>query len=241
MEKKMFKQAKLEFKNLDDQGKFEAYVSVFENVDFGGDIVDQKAFNETLESGQIFPLLAQHDTEEPIGGFKAVPDGYGLKMTEAFFDLELDEAGNQRNPTAHKYYSLAKKGIITGFSIGFINKKSIREQIGDQTARRITKAQLMEGSIVTFPMNDKARLTTIKSQEDVEIDEFKSIRDVESYLKDCGLSAKTAKTLISKIKEFSPRDEDETEQKRDADACPDLKSVLDEIKMSTLLINLTNI
>lgn len=241
MEKKTFKQAKLEFKNFDEQGKFEAYVSVFENVDFGGDIVDQKAFNDTLNSGQLFPLLAQHQTDEPIGGFKAVPDGYGLKMTEAFFDLELDEAGNQRNPTAHKYYSLAKKGIITGFSIGFVTKAAVREQVGEKTARRITKAQLMEGSIVTFPMNDKARLTTIKSQDDAEFDEIKSIRDVENYLKDSGLSSKAAKTLISKIKEFSPRDDGETEEKRDAAPCLDLKSILDEIKTNTLLINLKSI
>jgi Skp family chaperone for outer membrane proteins len=59
-------------------------------------------------------------------------------------------------------------------------------------------------------MNPQALVSGFKSME--------SIRDIEQSLKDMGLSNSEAKTLISKVKEFSTqREVEEKQNQREAD------------------------
>ena len=113
----------------------------------------------------------------------------------------------------------------------------------------------MEGSVVTFPMNDKARLTAIKSmiedldeaekteikeilnpeKEDKNFSEITSLKDIETTLKESGFSSKEAKTLISKVKEFSKKDQCDVEFEESIKA---LRDAADQIAFSNILTSL---
>jgi hypothetical protein len=89
----------------------------------------------------------------------------------------------------------------------------------------LTELKLYEVSFVTLPMNPKAKITSFKSED---LSEIKSVRDVESILKDAGFSSTVAKTLISKIKEFSNQESrdaaiEEESKKAACDAESDLE------------------
>jgi hypothetical protein len=74
-------------------------------------------------------------------------------------------------------------------------------------------------------MNAEARLTSFKSEN---IEEIKSVRDAEMVLKARGFSVKEAKTIISKIKEFNPCDEDEAQEEKEEKAAEE-RDVASEI------------
>jgi hypothetical protein len=61
-------------------------------------------------------------------------------------------------------YTLAKAGALTGLSIGFSTKKyEIDEK---KKVRKLTELELYEVSLVTFPANEKATITNVKSRPD---------------------------------------------------------------------------
>lgn len=181
----------MEFKSIDDaNGEFQGYVSVFNNVDFGGDVVAESAFDAEIANNpnKLYPLLHSHDSRRPCGGFKILKDNYGLKMN-GFFDLNVKDGA--------ECYSLAKKGVMTGFSIGY----SVKEiELQDDGTRVLKEINLYEGSIVVFPMNDAARLTGIKQLPETE-------RDFEAFLRDAGYSRSKAKAITGHgFKALSRRD-----------------------------------
>lgn len=171
----------MDYKSLDDaSGEFEAYLSVFGNVDHGNDMVKPGAFAKSIneQGSKPFPLLDQHDSRHVIGGFTASEDAHGLKIRGEF---NLD---TQRGKEA---YSNAKKGYLTGFSMGYSTEKySI-----DGDVRVLEEVKLYEGSIVTFPMNEAAQLTAIKAQD------IKTEREFERFLRDAGFSRDDAKTIVA--------------------------------------------
>lgn len=191
----------LEIKDLTEQGEFTAYLAVFGNIDSGNDRIVKGAFAESLrrQGPKPFPLLYQHDPEEVIGGFYATEDDYGLRMSPGFFNLET-----QRGREA---YSNAKRGLLTGFSIGYETKDfSVDAQTG---VRTLTRVDLWEGSIVTFPMNPAARLVSIKKMLP------STAREFEMFLRDAGFSRRQAKTLTSQgwcLGETLPPPTPETEE-----------------------------
>ena len=226
-----YKQFTLEIKSLQEDGSFEGYVAAFGNIDFGNDIFDSKAFSDE-PAGTFYPLLADHDANKPIGKFRIEPDDYGLKMVDAKLNLMRDPVTqNYLVPNAAEKYANLKNGDISGFSVGYgVDRKDCEmKTVDNKVCRLINKARFMEGSVVTFPMNDKARLTAIKSmlkdvhldeedrteikeilnpeKEDKNFNESASLKDIETILKDSGFSSKEAKTLISKVKEFSKKDQ----------------------------------
>ena len=82
---------------------------------------------------------------------------------------------------------------IVGPSIGFRTKSDAYD--GRRRARIIKEADLLEISLVPFPMNESARVTGVKSLEDI-----KTIRDFEEALVNGTLpplSAKEAKALLA--------------------------------------------
>lgn len=152
-------------KELSEDGSFEGYVAVFNNRDFGGDIIDPSAFNAE-PVGKSYPLLSDHETKSVIGNYKISIDSYGVKMSPAKFNLMRDEkTGSYMVRKAAEKYANLKNGDISGFSIGYMIDENGCEfkEIDGKRCRIIKKATLMEGSVVTFPMNDKARLTAIKT------------------------------------------------------------------------------
>lgn len=145
----------LKIKSIDDQGTFTGMASVYGNVDLGGDVVDAGAFSRTLSPGKTFPVLWQHKTDEPIGSCKVIDSRDGLQVSGTLL---------MSDPTAQKAYKFMREGIIKGMSIGYDTVQSSYD--GD--VRHLTELKLWEISIVTFPMNESAVVTGVKSITDAD-------------------------------------------------------------------------
>ena len=153
MERKT-KNLTLEIKAVDDQGTFEGHGSVFGVVDSYGDVVVKGAFVKTLaERGNKIKMLWQHDTNEVIGVFEHMyEDDYGLKVRGK---LAL---GTQRGKEA---YELIKMGALEGLSIGY---STIQDEYDPKKGIRYLKeVKLYEISLVTFPANEEANVSKVKS------------------------------------------------------------------------------
>ena len=81
------------------------------------------------------------------------------------------------DPTARKAYQFLKAGILKGLSIGFETIKSAFN--GD--VRELSEIRLWEGSIVTFPMNEAAAVTSVKALSDAE--RSKHLKSIDEHRK----------------------------------------------------------
>jgi len=171
----------LEIKAGGAPGSFEGYGAVFGNRDSDGDIIQPGAFRASLKARKPV-LLWQHDKREPIGVFDVVrEDEKGLYVAG-----RLSAEGKGREA-----YELLKMGALNGLSIGFVTREANRDSI--QGARLITKADLMEVSLVTFPANDLARVSHVKSSSLIE-----DPRSFEAFLRESGFSRTRAKAITAK-------------------------------------------
>lgn len=138
--------------------EFSAYASTFANVDHGGDIIEKGAFTKTLrDRNRDRPLLWQHDMRSPIGVEKSLnEDDKGLIGTWEIIDTAqgLDA------------YKLLKRGAIRSMSIGYIPKTWEWQNEGDN--RLLKEIDLLENSVVSIPMNDQARVQSVKTLSDQE-------------------------------------------------------------------------
>ncbi len=137
-------------------GAFAGYASLFNVPDLGQDIIAPGAFAESLarRGPRGIRLLFQHDASQPIGVWKGLrEDARGLY---AEGQLTLD------NSKARDILALLRSGAIDGLSIGFRATTSGRS--GKSGPRRLTKIDLWEISVVTFPMLPGARVTSVKAQ-----------------------------------------------------------------------------
>jgi HK97 family phage prohead protease len=149
---------KLELKFLAETGVFEGYASVFNVVDQVQDKIAPGAFKESLaahrKSSRQPPLLWQHDAQEPIGAWREMyEDNHGLFVKGDLFIKDI--------ALAKEAYKLLKENVVTGLSIGYRTQESHFEQKGG--VRVLTKLDLMEVSLVTFPANEMARVSSVKS------------------------------------------------------------------------------
>lgn len=166
----------LEIKSLGDDGRIEGHAAVFGNVDLGLDRIERGAFRESLRHLKKIPMLWQHDTRVPIGVWDDMAeDKRGLRVSG---DINLEtQAGREAR-------SLAKQGAVTGLSIGYIP----RDFHFEDEVRVLKRVDVLETSLVTFPMNPEARVAGIKHA---------SLADFERELREMGLS-RTAAEAISK-------------------------------------------
>jgi uncharacterized protein len=172
-----FKHLSLEWK-ADDQGMIEGYGSVFDVVDQGGDIIAPGAFRSSLNAGRKVKMLYQHDPSSVVGVWKTVEeDQKGLRVSGQM--LTTVKAGAEA-------YELVKAGAIDGLSIGYRTVKSM-----DRNGRRvILQADLWEVSLVTFPMNEMARIDAVKAA-DMDRDEIERLLTLRA-----GLSRSVARKLL---------------------------------------------
>lgn len=182
----------LEIKADGTTGSFEGYGAIFGNKDRDGDIVARGAFTESLKAGMP-ALLWQHDQKAPIGRFDAVrEDDKGL-----FVKGKLVMQGR-----GLEAYELLKMGALNGLSIGFVTKEASRDPATN--TRTISKADLMEISLVTFPANELARVSNVKAalstSEETSMFEtpISDARSFERMLRDNGFSRSRAKAITAK-------------------------------------------
>jgi HK97 family phage prohead protease len=146
---------KLEVKSLTDQGVFTGMASVFGNVDLGGDVIEPGAFTRTLQhKGGEVPILFSHDTRQPIGLGKVQETKAGLEITG---ELVLQSS------KAMEAYHLMKKGVLKGLSIGY---DSVKDTV-TSGIRHLHEVKLFEVSLVVFPMNEMAMVSSVKSDDPV--------------------------------------------------------------------------
>lgn len=136
---------------LGQEGEIKGYASLFSLTDQGGDVVEKGAFKESLAAhrAQNFrpKMLWQHDAAQPIGIWDAIiEDEKGLFVKGRI--LTEIQAGREA-------LALIRAGAIDGLSIGY---KTQRATKGKKGQRHLTKVELWEVSLVTFPMLPKARV-----------------------------------------------------------------------------------
>lgn len=177
-----------EIKSTGEDGSVEGYGSVFGVRDSYDDVIAKGAFSASLAShkaeGTMPAMLWQHDSGEPIGIWEEMTeDDKGLRIKGK---LALDTV---RGKEAH---ALLKMGALNGLSIGFVSKQWAYDR--ETEVRTLTEIDLWEVSLVTFPANEKARVTNIKSS-----DELTAPKDAERILRDSGFSKSDATAFVSRV------------------------------------------
>jgi uncharacterized protein len=141
--------------SLSHDGAFAGYASLFDVPDLSNDVIAPGAFAATLgrRQPQSIKLLFQHDPSTPIGVWQTLrEDARGLYVEG---QLTLD------NSKARDVLALLRSGAIDGLSIGFKVITAARTAITGQ--RRLTRLDLWEISIVTFPMLPQAKISVVKN------------------------------------------------------------------------------
>lgn len=169
--------------------KFRGYASTFNGVDSYGDTILPGAFAKALQDAMP-KMFFGHKWDLPIGKWlTAVEDEKGLLV-----EGELTEG----NPQSDAVLAALRHGTVDGLSIGFrLNKDDYEEkEAGGRLIKSISR--LFEISVVSFPADGAARIAEVRSED---IEDIKTIRDLESFLRDAGGFSKTAAaTLIAKAK-----------------------------------------
>lgn len=183
-----------EIKELSDSGRIEGLLAGFGDVDHGGDKLLPGCLTKSLASRNApLPMLLHHDMRRPVGAWKDWQDTSAGLYVKGSLTLSTRDA--------QEAHALAKDGALTGLSIGWKPTKGDTDRNG---VRTVTEAELYEGSLVTVPMNDRARVTSIKS--------ITNVRDIADLLQEAGLSGRKAKAAAGAAwKTLNETDADEDE------------------------------
>ena len=185
-------------KAIEDSGTFAGYGSVYGVLDAGDDVIAPGAFSESVQkaqqSGLMPALLWQHKASEPIGAYTLMrEDDHGLYV-EGRLALRT-----QRGLEA---YELMRMHAVSGLSVGFQTKDDAFD--AKTGVRTIRKGDLWEVSLVTFPMNNYARVHAVKSMHAIG-----DLAGAERYLREhLGLSRTQAKGFVARIFGLARREVD---------------------------------
>ena len=105
---------------------------------------------------------------------------------------QLGRSGYIDTVRGKEAHALSKMGALNGLSVGFISKQWSYDTETD--IRTLTEIDLWEVSIVTFPANEKARVTQVKSA-----DEAVTPKDAEKILREAGFSKSDATAFVSRV------------------------------------------
>jgi len=178
----------LQIKAVEETGRFTGYGSVFGNVDLHKDVILPGAFAESLDAhrkkGTMPAMLWQHSMRDVVGLYDDMKeDDRGLYLSGELFI-------NANIPEADKAYTLMSRKAVTGMSIGFNIPKGGETYDKDADVWEISKIDLVEVSIVTYPANPEAQIATVKAA-------LENPREFERLLRDAGLTSLQAKRLMS--------------------------------------------
>jgi HK97 family phage prohead protease len=134
--------------------RFAGYAALFDTVDRGGDLIRRGAFSRAVEAGSGIPLLWQHSPDRPIGRIESLAeDARGLRVI------------GRLTPEAHhaaEAAALLREGAVGGLSFGYrARAKEPRPPHG----RTLTDLDLVEVSLVTFPMQPRARVHAVHEED----------------------------------------------------------------------------
>lgn len=194
-----FLERPFEVKGVDDDGVFEGLGSVFGNVDAYKEIVAPGAFAESLAQwkavGRLPPVLWQHRSGEPVGPHLEMEErAIGLHVRGKLLVDDVQRAKEAR--------ALMRAKAVNGLSIGFVTREDSYDRVTG--IRTLKKVDLWEVSIVTFPANPAAQISSVKSA----IDAIQTFAEAENFLREVGrLSKADATGFIARFKSLSGRSE----------------------------------
>lgn len=180
-------------KESDEEGTFEGYGAVFNNVDFDGDRIKKGAFKESLaewkEMGMTPAMFWAHNWTDPIGDWMQMKeDKTGLYVKGK---LWLDD------PSAKKAHRMMKGKGPKGLSIGFETMESEWVDLDGKRVRDLLKLSLFEVSPVPLAANILASVTSVKNLMLFKSGQLPDKRDIENLLRDAGMSRKQAKAFLA--------------------------------------------
>lgn len=151
-----------------------------------GDIIEPRAWKEGLKNFSKNPiLLFNHDYNKPVG-----------KVTDwSITDKGLEITG-EISKAAKKLYKLIEDGVLRTFSVGFIIEDAVyNEKTG---GLNITKAELLEVSVVSIPMNQDATFSVAKS--------FSSDLEAKDYISNFKSSKTTGPNQVDDVNASNPEE-----------------------------------
>jgi HK97 family phage prohead protease len=134
--------------------RFAGYAAIFDRPDRGGDVVRAGAFERSLKrrAGAV-PLLWQHDMARPVGRIEYLKeDRRGLRVIAR---LSGGAAGREAA-------ALLKEGSVAGLSFGYRVRKA-----SGAAPRALEDVELVEVSLVTLPMQPRARVHAVEPEAPV--------------------------------------------------------------------------
>lgn len=171
----------LEIKSLSEAGEITGLAAAFGNVDHGGDRIMPGAFTKSLAmhkaAGSAPAMLLHHDLKRPCGVWTELTETSDGLLAKGRFTLDAGDGAEA--------YALTRDGAIRGLSVGYKPDDAVQTQ----TARELKALSLFEVSLVSVPMNDRTRISAIKS--------ISGARDIEALLHEYGLSNRQAKIAAS--------------------------------------------
>lgn len=180
----------LNIKSVSETGEFEGYGSVFGVKDSYSDIVVSGAFKKTLdewkEKGRLPAMLWQHDMSEPIGIYTEMKEDENGLYVKGKLLIDAD-------PLAKRAHAHMEAGSLSGLSIGYTLDDW--EYDSEKDAFILKEINLWEVSLVTFPANDEARISNVKSSFDRG--ETPRPSEMERALREVGLSRSQAKSFMA--------------------------------------------
>jgi len=160
--------------NDDEKGVFVGAMAS-QAKDYGNDIIAKEAFDDTLadykDNEQNIQLYYNHQTMDlPLGIISFKNISQSGKSWNVKGELNLNTQKGK------EVYELMKQGALTDLSIGYIVT-----DVDFQGKLRIIKSlQLNEVSVVGKGMNKKAKITSVKSEEQEQNTKKFDISDVEN-------------------------------------------------------------
>ena len=223
--------SKMEGDANSEEGIFEGYGSVFDNVDSHGDIVRRGAFNDSLRAFQKEGLMPSmywmHKMDEPIGDWLEMrEDENGL-----YVKGRLWIRGDRAVPNAIKAYNMMMGTGKKGLSIGYFTEEQEASEYDGGSVNNLLKVRLLETSVVGWGSNPLSNVSNVKSLLGEDGSPL-SKREVERKLRDAGLSRNEAKAFIAGGYDAAFRDEKSADESEERDAS--LESDLNQASLDRL-------
>lgn len=203
-----FEETEIKFTGDGSQGIFEGYASVFGNVDSDGDVILAGAFKNTLaqQTRKVAMFFNHRAWEIPVGKWEALQEDTKGLLVRGQLTPGHSGASDLKAAMLH--------GTVEGMSVGFSVTKD--DYTLASNGGRIFKniSALREISVCTFPANELAGVSAIKSINGIE-----TIRDVENWLRDSvGLSKSQAVGFIAQFKSAVRSESENDESKSEISA-----------------------
>jgi HK97 family phage prohead protease len=149
---------------LSGSGVFEGFAARFNRPDAAGDVIVPGAFTHSLKSRTIggVRMLFQHDPAEPVGCW--------VEMIESGDGLFVRGRLNRHVQRGRELIAVLEGRALDGLSIGFRTVASSRDRLTG--LRRLHRVDLWEISLVTFPMQEGARVTAVRARAEGQWAEF---------------------------------------------------------------------